>query len=154
MKSNERLLTFARQMRHVPAPTEEAVWKLLRNRRLAGFKFRRQHLIGPYIADFFCPAALLVLELDGVTHAGQETRDQRRDDYLRGLGIVVLRVWNTQVSEDEEAVVETVFRLCSDRVAALPTHPRHAGARHWKRSGKQTPSPGPRSGPTSPPGER
>jgi very-short-patch-repair endonuclease len=124
-------------MRHVPAPTETVMWRLLRNRRLCGFKFRRQHPIGPYIADFFCAAALLVIELDGDSHVGQTSRDEARDAYFESLGLVILRFWNTQVFDDEEAVLETIHRTCSERIAALPEHVRHLGAKHWTGNNNQ-----------------
>ena len=68
MDTDPRLLEFARRMRREPSPAEDAMWRLLRNRRLAGFRFRRQHPIPPYITDFYCSVAKLVIELDGDTH--------------------------------------------------------------------------------------
>src|SRR5439155_19182803 len=112
--------------------------------------------VGPYTADFYCAAALLVVEADGEAHIGREARDGARDEYFRQLGLVVLRFWNTQIYDEQDAVVEHVFRVCSERVAALPPHSRHAGARNWKRPRRegQPPSPGSLRSPPSPPGER
>jgi adenine-specific DNA-methyltransferase len=65
-------------MRREPTPTEEALWRLLRNRQLAGCKFRRQHPVGRYIADFYSASAALVVELDGDSHATPEGQEHDR----------------------------------------------------------------------------
>ena len=65
MQDNPRLKTFARRMRREPTPTEKRLWSRVRNHRLGGFKFRRQHWLGSFILDFYCPEAALVVELDG-----------------------------------------------------------------------------------------
>jgi very-short-patch-repair endonuclease len=71
--------------------TETIVWNLLRN-RVTGFRFRRQHPVGPYFLDFFCREASLALELDGEQHAEQADYDARRDAWLASRGILVIRV--------------------------------------------------------------
>lgn len=117
MAADPRLIEFARQMRREPTPAEEAVWRLLRNRRLAGFKFRRQHPVGLYIADFYSSASALVVELDGDSHTtaeGQE-HDRTRHTYLRTLGLEVLRFWNFEVTENPDGVVEQIARLSEER---------------------------------------
>ena len=132
MKRPTKLVAHSRRMRHEPAPAEALMWRLLRGRRLAGLKFRRQHPVGPYIADFYCAAALLVVELDGESHVGQETRDRARDTHFADLGLLVMRFWNSQLYEEQEAVVEEVYRVATGRIAALGEHPRHEGAKHWR----------------------
>jgi very-short-patch-repair endonuclease len=129
MRRDERLLGFAREMRSGPAPAEKVLWQLLRDRRLAGFKFRRQHPIGPYIADYFCAAALVVVEADGATHLSSVDRDEDRNRYFQGLGIHVLRFQNPLIFDERDVVIEEIYRICSERVATLPPHPRHRGAR-------------------------
>ena len=131
MKRDPKLVGFSREMRREAAPAEAVMWRLLRGRRLAGFKFRRQHPIDPYIADFFCAAALLVIELDGDSHIGQETKDGARDEHVQKLGIVVARFWNTQIYDEQDAVEEEIYRLCSTRIASLEEHPRHKGVKKW-----------------------
>ena len=114
---NPNLRRFARGMRKEPTPAEQALWKLLRNRRLAGFKFRRQPPFGPYILDFYCARAKLVVEADGDTHAtaeGQES-DRERDEYLAANGILVLRFWNGVIAEDKEAVLDRIANVCAER---------------------------------------
>jgi very-short-patch-repair endonuclease len=117
-----RLREFARAMRKEPAPAEKALRRLLRNQRLSGFKFRRQHPFGPYILDNYCVRAKLVVELDGDSHAtpeGQES-DRERDAYLAANGILVLRFWNGEVHENEEGVLDTIARTCAERIALPP----------------------------------
>jgi very-short-patch-repair endonuclease len=114
---NPNLRQFAREMRKEPTPAEEALWRLLRDRRLAGFKFRRQHPFGPYILDGYCPRAKLVVEADGGTHATPEGRDadRERDAYLAANGVLVLRFWNTEIAHEQEAVLERIAAACAER---------------------------------------
>ena len=112
MNTDPRLIAFARQMRHEPAPAEKLMWRLLRNRRLAGFRFRRQEPIEPYIADFYCAVAGLVIELDGDTHVGMEEADRIRQEYLESRSLRVLRFWNVQLYEDADGILEAVYLAC------------------------------------------
>src|SRR5438105_651014 len=116
---NTNLRRFARDMRKEPPPGEKAPCKALRNRRLAGFKFRRQVPFGPYILDNYCARAKLVVEADGDTHAtpeGQEG-DRKRDADLAAAGILVLRFWNTEISNEKEAVLDRIANACVERAA-------------------------------------
>ena len=91
--------------------TEWRLWSRLRMRQLAGWKFRRQHPIGPYFVDFYCPAARLVVEIDGPTH-GEEAQwayDTRRTNWLREQGFDVLRFWVIEVDESIDDVMATIF---------------------------------------------
>jgi very-short-patch-repair endonuclease len=112
MNQDPRLLEFAREMRKEPTPAERRMWRLLRNRRLAGFRFRRQHPVGRYIADFYCAVARLVIELDGDTHVGNEEADRVREEYLRDRGLRVIRFWNFRFAEDGDAVLDAVYAAC------------------------------------------
>jgi very-short-patch-repair endonuclease len=114
---NPKLRRFARVMRKEPASTEKVMWRLLRNRRLAGFKFRRQHPFGPYILDNYCARAKLVVELDGDSHATEEGRenDCARDAYLIANGILVLRFWNGEVHNELDAVLDRIVNACVER---------------------------------------
>jgi very-short-patch-repair endonuclease len=102
------LIVRARQLRHNQTNAEELLWHRLRARRLAGFKFRRQHPIGPYVVDFVCLEARLVIEVDGPTH-NKPARDQRRDRDLARRGFETLRFWNSDVYENVEGVIETIL---------------------------------------------
>src|SRR5438445_13032013 len=117
MAADRRLIEFARQMRREPTPAEKVMWRLLRNRRLAGLKFRRQHPLGRYIADFYSADAALVIELDGDSHATEEgiEHDRVRHAYLRGLDVEVIRFWNSQLAENADGILECVFELCTRR---------------------------------------
>src|SRR5688500_5527669 len=89
---------------------EVILWSHLRRGTLPLPRFRRQHPIGPYVADFACIAARLVLEVDGATHwsAAEIAHDRRREDYLRGRNWRVLRVMNTDVYENLDGVLSAI----------------------------------------------
>ena len=106
----------AREMRHQPNDAESLVWDQLRNRRVGKFKFRRQHPIGKYIADFYCVEAKVIVELDGATHEGREDYDAERQAWLESQGIAVLRVKNQDLYDSPEGFVEVVWRLCEERL--------------------------------------
>jgi very-short-patch-repair endonuclease len=99
------LTTRARQMRREPTEAERRLWSKLRSSGL-GVRFVRQRPIGPYIADFACRAARLIVELDGGQHGGDY--DERRDAYLRRQGWRVLRFWNPDVLSNTDVVLETI----------------------------------------------
>lgn len=101
----------ARRLRREATDAESLLWFFLRNRRLAGFKFRRQYPYGPYILDFYCPAAGLAVEVDGGQHAEYEQaqRDTERTAVLNAAGIRVIRFWNHHVLNETEAVLETIL---------------------------------------------
>lgn len=100
----------ARKLRSFLTPAEEQAWWLLRNRRLSGLKFRRQHLVGKYVVDFYCPQARLAVELEGSVHSqpSQTKKDKARDALLRRMGIRVLRLPNAMVMEDPETFVRKI----------------------------------------------
>ncbi len=94
----------ARQMRHDPTPAEDALWQALRGGKL-GARFRRQHAVGRFIVDFFCPSAGLVVEVDGAAHDQSTGYDAARDRELEAKGFRVLRFGNDRVLSDPSAVV-------------------------------------------------
>jgi type I site-specific restriction-modification system R (restriction) subunit len=100
----------ARELRENQTDAEAFLWELLRDRQLAGAKFRRQHQFGEYITDFFCKEAKLVVECDGAAHETLERQkiDQKRDAYLRSQGLMVLRFENSSVLRDPEAVLDQI----------------------------------------------
>ena len=99
----------ARNLRQRSTPAEKAVWALLRTRP-AGLKFRRQHPVGPYIADFACAAAKLIVELDGPSHTTQRQQegDTIRTRFLESEGWTVLRFWNPQDPDELDGVVSAI----------------------------------------------
>jgi very-short-patch-repair endonuclease len=98
----------ARAMRRAPTDAELRLWRLLRDRRLSGLKFRRQVPVGPYIVDFLCVAATLIVEADGSQHI-ENSRDRVRDAYLLREGWRVVRFWNHEVIVNREGVLETIL---------------------------------------------
>ncbi|MBC2712699.1 MAG: endonuclease domain-containing protein [Desulfosarcina sp.] len=99
----------ARQLRKAQTDAERRLWQLLRNRSIAGCKFRRQHPIGPYICDFACLDRQLVIEVDGGQHADQVEKDNTRTAYLESKGFTVMRFWNHEVLKETEAVLEKIL---------------------------------------------
>ena len=106
------LTSLARELRQRQTQAERLLWGLLRNRRFAGAKFRRQHQFGKYICDFYCAGAKLVVECDGVSHASPEAaaHDEKRDAYLRSLGLTVLRFENKQILSKIEKVLSEISK--------------------------------------------
>ncbi len=103
----ERLTRFAKAMRREPVANERAVWKLLRDRRLDGLKFRRQVPIGRFIADFVCFRHQLIVEADGPTHV-DSIHDRERDDWLRAEGFRVLRFENRLIEQEPQSVLDAI----------------------------------------------
>lgn len=99
---------FAKRMRHEPTEAERKLWTLLRNRRFARYKFRRQLPIGDYIVDFVCLSEKLIIEADGSQHA-ENLRDETRDAQLRQRGFRLLRLWNHDILARPGAVAEAVW---------------------------------------------
>jgi very-short-patch-repair endonuclease len=104
MNTDPRLIAFARQMRH----------------EISGFRFRRQHPVPPYIADFYCAVAKLIVEVDGESHIGNEEQDRLREETLKSQGYRVLRFWNPEAFDNEDAVLETIYQACIDGVKGNP----------------------------------
>ncbi len=104
---------FARALRKNPTDAERHLWNHLRARRLNGFRFRRQRPFGPFVCDFICLEASVVVELDGGQHAEQISYDERRDAFFRSYGFRVLRFWNADVLSNTEVVLETIVQAMS-----------------------------------------
>jgi very-short-patch-repair endonuclease len=149
-RPSPRLQNYARSMRREPTEAERALWLLLRNKRLVDYKFRRQVPIGPYIADFVCYGAKLIIEADGSQHA-ESQRDVARDDDLRRRGFRLLRLWNNDILADPDVVLDAIWN------ALQP--PSSGAARHLLPPGEKegtaplAPSALPISPPSPPVGE-
>ena len=98
----------ARRLRREQTEWEHTLWSRLRGRQLNGFKFRRQHPIGPFFVDFFCPEAKLIIEIDGSQHADESARDNSRTGFLSDAGYEVLRIWNHEISAEIDAVMQRI----------------------------------------------
>jgi len=101
---------------------------VLRKSRLDGSKFRRQQTLGPYIADFYCESAKLVVELDGVSHLGQKSLDDAREAYFRGRGLEVVRISNDELLKDREGVAGMILEAIRRRKPSPQPSPQGRGS--------------------------
>ncbi len=100
----------ARQLRGTQTNTEALLWSLLRAKQVCRLKFRRQHPIGPYFADFACVSKKLVIEIDGGYHDFTAEKDLKRESYIKSQGWDVLRFNGEDVEEDIEAVARGIAK--------------------------------------------
>ena len=109
---NEKLgpIEFARLRRQMADEWERQMWQLLRNRQRCNQKFRREHPLGIYIADFYCAAAKLVVEVDGASHQSEESQqyDAARDRWMQQQGIQILRFTCAQVEHETRSVIDQI----------------------------------------------
>lgn len=113
-KSSEKVnIKISRILRKNQTPHEIKLWSLLRGRRFENFKFVRQYAIGKYIVDFCCRKGKLIIELDGGQHNEDKNikNDQLRDKSLINRGYRILRVWNNELDENLEGVLDKVYEL-------------------------------------------
>jgi len=134
----------ARGLRKKQTWAERRLWSLLRSRRLAGYKFRRQHPEGPYFLYFYCIEARVAVESDGVGHGHplQQRSDKKRDEHLTKRGILVKRVWNSQLAkrDDRATFVENLWQILQQRTP----HPENVALPPYRRTPdhpKNSPSP-------------
>ena len=99
---------IARNLRRRQTDTERLLWSRLRNRQLAGYKFRRQHPIGRFVVDLVCLDVKLIVEVDGGQHAERHEEDQQRTAFMQQAGFRVLRFWNNDVLNNTEAVLDAI----------------------------------------------
>lgn len=114
MKLDPQLLEFAKAMRSNATDAEHLMWQLLRAKRFMNLKFRRQHVIAPYIVDFYCHELSLVIELDGSQHGTDNGKeyDAERTKFLEALGLSVVRYWNHDVLKNTESVLGDLWNVC------------------------------------------
>ena len=115
MKSN-RSTELPRILRRRATEAETRLWFRLRNRQVGGYKFRRQQAIGPYIVDFFCQEALLIVEVDGSQHYEPQSvvQDQQRTACLESLGLRVIRFNNREVLIETAAVLDVILTVLTE----------------------------------------
>jgi very-short-patch-repair endonuclease len=101
--------SLARKLRKESTDAERLLWHRLRNRQLAGHKFRRQEIMGHYIVDYLCLEAKLIIEVDGSQHMEQMNYDNKRTEYLESLDYKVMRFWNHEVLNNTDAVLENIY---------------------------------------------
>ena len=115
---------FARRLRANSTEAEKCLWRRLRRRTVAGFRWRRQAPIGPYIADFVCLEARVVVDGDGDQHADSR-RDAVRDAWFAAQGFRTLRFWNHEILGNTDGVVEAIYGALTN--PPTPTLPRKGG---------------------------
>jgi very-short-patch-repair endonuclease len=116
MAQTRKRIGMARALRRKDVPAEALLWKVLRNRGLEAFKFRRQHPIGPYVVDFACVSCKIIIELDGESHLTREYPDAKRTQFLEEQGWAVLRFWNPEIYEELERIKEAIYEACVSRI--------------------------------------
>ena len=122
MRATAGSMNAARRLRRQLSLPEMLIWRLIRlNRRK--LRFRKQHAIGPFVADFYCPPAKIVIEIDGATHDQRQDTDTKRDAYMASLGLRVVRIPAVDVLADPEVVADGIYRLCKDAVGPSTTQP-------------------------------
>ncbi len=116
--------THSRKLRAAATDAERRLWSILRGRQLNGCKFRRQHPIGPFLADFAAVEVRLIIEADGGQHAASEA-DQRRTIWLKSQGWRVIRFWNNEILTNPEGVARAILEELArpERAAAHDPHP-------------------------------
>ena len=122
MKIDPQLLEFARTMRTNATDVEHLMWQILRNKQFMNLKFRRQHVIKPYIVDFYCHEIGLVIELDGGQHGTDDGKeyDAERTKFLEALGFKVVRYWNDDVLSRTDVVLEHLWSICTELKSTSP----------------------------------
>lgn len=109
------IFELCRRLRKTQTETEKLLWACLRRKRLNGLKFRRQHPLGRYIADFYCPEVLLAIELDGTVHnlKDQKEYDELREEMIEVHRVRVLRIRDQEIEKDIEGVLRKILDLTS-----------------------------------------
>jgi very-short-patch-repair endonuclease len=116
----------AKTMRSEPTPAEHRLWQIVRAKRFAGYKFKRQVPIDHYIVDFACLQRRLIVEADGGQHS-ESRADATRDAYLTAQGFRVLRFWNNDIFENEEGVLTSILNALERPLSPTPPPQRGEG---------------------------
>lgn len=108
--ATKRIVDNAKALRRRTTSAEDLLWQMIRNRKIAGFKFRRQHPLNYFIADFYCHEALLVIEADGSIHDLENIKqyDKQREEKITELGITVLRFSNDSIFSEPDVVIKSI----------------------------------------------
>jgi very-short-patch-repair endonuclease len=131
----QEMTAEARRLRKMPTKAEQKLWQGLRSAQIRGLSFRKQHPIGAYVLDFYCPTIRLAIEVGGGQHgfAKEQRHDQRRAKWLEAKGIETIRFWNNDVLGNLDGVLGEIVRkvdeLCKLRAPPTPTLPLSGGGR-------------------------
>ncbi len=118
---SEQMVARGRQLRRKAPVPERLLWGRLRDGRCTRLKFRRQQPVGPYVADYYCAAVRLVIELDGRSHNGRGDEDERRQEFLERQGLKIIRFTNDEVLRDLNGVVTVIFAVVN-RILTSPVN--------------------------------
>ena len=132
------LVEAAQQLRRALTPAERVLWEALRSRQMAGLRFRCQHAVGPFVLDFLCPTARLVIEVDGSIHDQQVEQDKARTQHLEAYGYRVIRFRNGEVLHDLPTVLAQIEQAV---LAVLPAQRHRQGSRTASLSPTTSPKP-------------
>ncbi|MEN8781788.1 MAG: endonuclease domain-containing protein [Desulfobacterales bacterium] len=118
LRYKQHLKNRARHLRKNMTDSEHALWSRLRAKQMFGMQVYRQKPLGEYIVDFFIPKAKLVIEVDGSQHSANENaeKDRKRDDYMKAVGLQILRFKSNAVLKETDAVVDVIARAVRDRL--------------------------------------
>ena len=107
---------YRRLLRHDMTPSERMLWKHISDKQLDGWRFRRQHVFGPYVLDFYCPVLKLCIEVDGEIHQRTDVveKDKERTSFLESNGIKVIRFTNDEIENDISDVLERIRRFINN----------------------------------------
>ena len=111
--SHPASVNIARKLRRTQTPAEKLFWQVIKNRQVANLKFKRQHPVGPFIVDFYCHEASLIIEVDGDVHDVEEIKiyDKQREAYLKNKGYSILRFTNEEVVAELDRVVREIEKV-------------------------------------------
>lgn len=137
MRASKSMKQLAKNLRKNQTDAERKMWRHLRNRALAGFKFRRQCPIGPYIVDFVCLEKMLIVEIDGGQHNENIQKDSRRTRHLESRGFKVLRFWNNEVLANIESVLDVIRTALISHPSSPTLLPEGEGGSKILVSGRQ-----------------
>jgi very-short-patch-repair endonuclease len=115
------MVPSARELRNRQTGAEARLWAILKDRRLEGLKFRRQHPVGPFVVDFCCPSSRLVIELDGKVHEEMIEQDEERTRLLNAAGYRVIRFKNKELFNQPDAVITQIAELARAIESPLAT---------------------------------
>lgn len=141
-KGKSAFLPIRRRLRSNQTPAEQLLWSKLRGYQIQGLKFRRQHGIGPYIVDFFCPERWLAIEVDGDVHATENKikNDRLRENHLHSLGIMIVRYNNDEVLGNLDGVLEDItLQISKSSTSPNPSLQRRGNGKKEEK-GKRTKS--------------
>jgi very-short-patch-repair endonuclease len=136
--ATKELIEFAKELRQRQTEAEKVLWKALRNKRFSGVKFRRQHPIITFIADFYCHELKLVIEVDGGVHqlTSQAEYDEGRSAEIENLGILVIRFSNEEILRNLDSVLQKINKTILQRSSPSPGGEGVGGVRYLSPGGE------------------